>query len=995
MADNWYVVLELDFDPPVEDEQKIEARIGEKAKFWSTHHSDFKYGPEYRRWSDSVAQIRKDMIGPANIRKQLAADACACIYGPVDKMLHTIARKGYVTSDEIANLAKKLGVDGDTVGRRVTSLGIRRTEEKRTDYPATYDKYYKSKPQGAANYDGLGGMLESFGVKNLYEFLFMGTPTQNADKLSCSALLQRTGERKKKYAGKNNSESGTGNKLCNQCQLAFKDETSKDVYDRYLEYSKRRAVLDYVRSVAEISGELTPEQGDDFIGQLTEVFRDRALAEKVFTAFCKVEKIVYNRKEGPHNEHLKMCRFCGHMSDTSDGRLVCQNCGKPLIIRCPQCGAENESSVKVCRCGFRFENLDRAAALCELAQSAMGSVDFAAAEAHLADAEHYWPGSEDVKALRARLSEDKRRVGPAAEAMRAALGKKHYVEARRQYDHIRNLFPDFTDEMAEETIEVALAAAKSAFQSAQAASREADVIDGCIRAYEACADYPGVRELVASYPPAAPTNLRVSSDGAARANVLSWTASRTAGTVFYTVRRKKDARPMNPEDGESVCRVSMCGCNDGGIIPGYGYFYAVFAERAGVYSAALASAAPVVNLFEIAGVTAAAADSALELEWGALPQGATAEILRVTPSGKEEPVKTCAATGCLVPNLTNDAAYTFHVRLSYAIGGREIKTKGITVTGTPTRPPKAVVSLRIRPGRDGVFEAEWEDAGGADVRLYGAADRPEWACGDVISMAALEQSMRRLALNRTSPSSGTFAYKGGLLYVSAVVVKSGSAVFGALARASRDEAVAIHGIRGINGRIYIAVDPPRGATGFVVLYRFDQYPADIGDVKAVRRYIPLKLYQQNSALVVDSLEPKNYYFSVFAEFTRDGEKDYSSGTDYLFVNASKETITYSITPAKKLFGESSILLRFEGEHTAFVLPAIDIVSAVGNTPMFRKEAKLFYTVPSQPVDGSLQVRIPWPKGLERDTYIKAFLRDEHQLSAYQLKLRLHSDYRIN
>ena len=34
MAENWYIVLELSFDPPVEDEQKIEERLIERSKFW-------------------------------------------------------------------------------------------------------------------------------------------------------------------------------------------------------------------------------------------------------------------------------------------------------------------------------------------------------------------------------------------------------------------------------------------------------------------------------------------------------------------------------------------------------------------------------------------------------------------------------------------------------------------------------------------------------------------------------------------------------------------------------------------------------------------------------------------------------------------------------------------------------------------------------------------------------------------------------------------------
>lgn len=58
----------------------------------------------------------------------------------------------------------------------------------------------------------------------------------------------------------------------------------------------------------------------------------------------------------------------------------------------------------------------------------------------------------------------------------------------------------------------------------------------------------------------------------------------------------------------------------------------------------------------------------------------------------------------------------------------------------------------------------------------------------------------------------------------------------------------------------------------MVLYRFDQFPTDISDVKTVRKYIPIKQYQLTSSLVLDTMDERKYYLSVFAEFKADGEK---------------------------------------------------------------------------------------------------------------------------
>ena len=75
MADNWYIVLGLEFDPPVKDERIIDEKIEECKRYWSSHAEDYKMGVQYRTWMQNVPQIRKDMLGPSNIRKRLAEEA--------------------------------------------------------------------------------------------------------------------------------------------------------------------------------------------------------------------------------------------------------------------------------------------------------------------------------------------------------------------------------------------------------------------------------------------------------------------------------------------------------------------------------------------------------------------------------------------------------------------------------------------------------------------------------------------------------------------------------------------------------------------------------------------------------------------------------------------------------------------------------------------------------------------------------------------------------
>ena len=560
MADNWYVILELEFDPPVEDEQKIADKIDERAKFWSTHFNDFKMGAQYRAWHQNIPQIKKDMIGAANIRKQLAADACTIVYGPVDKLLKTIGRKGNITPDEADKLSKKLKISVEVVKKRAIKLGIKWDPTPTPqNYQTLYDKYYKTKPQNASSFDGMKQMLSSFNVDNLYDFLYLNTTVKNANRLPCETLRQRATEKKKTEFYKNDSISGTGSKLCGQCELAFKDESTKDVYDKYLEYTKRKAILDDAKSIADITGELSAEQADEIIGQLTQIFRDRKLSEEVLVAFCKIEKISYNATGAEkQNANIKVCR-CGCINDVSDGRKVCSNCGLELEIKCPKCGTANDANIKVCKCGFKFENIDRALALCEQADHAIDALDFVVAKAHLSDAARYWPNSAKVKALNDKLTEFEGRVGKEVAKMRNAIVDKRYCEARSQYTSIQKLFSGYADAAIEQEISQAISKAQALFNQAKAAKVEKDILELCAQAYDLCSDLPGVKELMPA--PSAVTSMSVSANRGMKTNIVSWNATNDK-SIRYIVVRSTSGWIQHVADGETIFRGSRNYCSD-------------------------------------------------------------------------------------------------------------------------------------------------------------------------------------------------------------------------------------------------------------------------------------------------------------------------------------------------------------------------------------------------------------------------------------------------
>jgi|GEM_PF-1559455 len=1000
MAENWYIVLELEFDPnPVEDVDIINQRIDEKSKFWLGKFNDFNKGPQYRKYYQMIPEIRKAMSDEDERRRQIK-EACLLAYGPLYQILKLIGKKGFITQEEINKLSKKQSISPEVIKKRAKMLGLQLNVEHSADYQEIYNNYYKAKPQNAVIYEGTKQLLKSFNISNLYEFLYEGPTANNADALDCRTLCRRALELKRTKYYKNDSISGSGSKLCGQCELTFKDEESKALYDNYLLYHKQKAVLEKVREIYDISGEICMEQFDGFVIQLTEILKDKHLSADILGAFCKIEKIPFpalNEYKNTviNNAHIKVCS-CGCMNDVSYGRKICQHCGMELVIKCPNCGEENDANIKVCKCGIQLNNVNRAAVFCTLAENAIDSMDFKVAAAYLQDADKYWPNNKKVKVLSQRLERLELRIDGLNKQLREACFNKEYIKAKKHYDTIKRFLPIYKEDDLEAEIDHAITTAQALISQARGRGCEEIAVECCMKAYEICKDYTGIKQVISMYPPPQLINLRISTDCNAKVNLLSWMKGHGKGLVNYIVVKKAITIPSGINDGQMVGRVSMTSITDHNINAGTPYFYAVYSERAGVYSAPVIFKYPIVNFFEISNIIVTAGDGIVKITWDKIPDNANVEIYRITRQRMEEKLTCNNRCEFIERNLANNQIYTYRVCLVYQVRGKNESTEGIIVTGVPAKPSKAIENICIKTMQNHIFQVTYENPEKRQIQFYYSTISPKFQLGEMVEQSTVEGKMQILTVNSTGAEKGIFQYqKKEPIYVMAAVIEAGMAVIGTTIRVKADEAVRINEVRMIDDKIGISIDFHKDTTGFIVLYRFDRYPKALSDINTIRKYISSRQYQKNHLLLINFPQKKNYYFTIYAEFDRNGVKTYSTGFDYLFVNEKKQTVTYSIKVAKKLIGRNEVVLEFKGEEEQFNLPEIEIVSAVGVAPISRKSSKLLYTVPSQEVAGSVLVKIPLSREFVKGTYIKAFIKEERFMRSFQLKLKLKSKYQIN
>lgn len=1002
---NYYILLELPFEPPETDTQKIKDAINEKRELWTL---DLGFSPKMLEASENLkrlADIERVMLDP-DARKTEADKAREIKESERAKLEEQLtlyqAIGDTLAEQNLKQLMTRFGRFGFTEGEIQRSFEkgrnrkIQQINPSEVLDPSVADKVKKY----------LGQLHISGEPPTLYDFMKL-PDTSSAARLHEAALAEKS---RILHKGDKLDKDKVKKEAYALCAEIFENIDSKRKYDNYIKLTENAEVNDAVDALALGNHmEITPGMKEGLIDVAVRRCGLNVPDASMYIAnYCAYKGYILS-------EGKVICGNCG--VENPAGSVACGNCGKTLAVRCPSCGRTCDVGAMVCRhCGFKMENADRSKELCGQADQAIGALDFPAAAARLAEANRLWPGNKWVRELQSSLSECREQAEPALAELREAHEAKRYKKVQKLYDAIRNRFHGYSKPELEKEISAKIEEARVLCDKARRSSQKDEVLDLCAEAATLCADLPDIQELSAKYPPDPPGGFSVKADPRARENRLSWSVRSGGRPVRYIVVRSHTDRVQAVTDGKVIFRGNTSSYWDKDIEPGVTYWYNVFADRDGVFSSGAAEGGrEAVNLFDMGPVSVTPGNGSLRLSWGTPPRNAAVELYRSGPRGEEHLAST-REESFLITGMANEVEQRFRIALSYAFGGRKVETAGVTVSASPVCPPAPVDELGIRLVQEGLYEAVWRHAGPGEVRIVASAQRPDWRAGDVVPLSALEQKMMYLqmlplshdtVLKLTQEEGGaSFRDPGGeALYITAVVVKSGSAVFGSVVRAGRGMSATIQDIRPENGGVRIFLDAPRDASGFTVRYSYLRFPASPFDRLAFKIDYTREEYALHNALLLGGLEEHKYYFTVFARFGQiyDDQaelidyymrEEWSTGASGIFDRSPNVVITYSISPARGIFGKSSVTLKFEANEKKFFLPDIDVRAAVGTAPLYKDSASQLDIILGRNVEGSLRVKVPLPKGLPKDTYIKPFFRNEADQAKNQLRLGVGSNHRI-
>ena len=561
--DNYYVLLELDFDPPVMDPGQIKAALRLKKQEWTRWQDHPLKRNDGIAYLDMAGEIERVMLDPVLREKEAlgAKETGRKMHARLEAELRILESKGYILPKEMSAIAVKYRSFGAT--------------EKLV---AENAKSPVSETPPAPKDDGGGEVLDRVTARNIIRGLrVLGFPTLYAflqePPYSSVKKLQAAAERVRRASaaqGGRSHKAVISAELSGICTSLFESVQSKQTYDRYIKISKYPAVGEVLDEEVARNGHIGPGVMLRIVNFAVEAYGIKILeAEEYIRNYCAAYDIPFSR-----NGAQVFCPNCaGKMPKNSK---VCAKCAQPFSGDCPECGEPFEGGQDICEaCGFKTGNMGKALEFLDKAENALIEKDWNTAQKALAHVNKCWPCHQKLEVLEMRASLLERRY------MECVQSATDLVSRRRLY-----AAKELIDEAALRDIRLPAGLVKNvAVEIAAFEKRMENLIqsggpnvESLLRLSADVTDSIELNRLLASHPPRPPAEFTAYARD--RHVALSWGESPSAYTDTYLLLRKKNTMPLSVFDGELLYEGCAHAFTDTEAMPLTPYCYCLFSKRA-------------------------------------------------------------------------------------------------------------------------------------------------------------------------------------------------------------------------------------------------------------------------------------------------------------------------------------------------------------------------------------------------------------------------------
>lgn len=932
IIENYLLRLELPFDPPETDPQKIKAQIEKKRGEWAASADNPAFS-QYKKYISEIPEMEEALSDPVQ-RTKIAKEAIKIREEKKADLRNKFELLGSMTElspKMVGKLKRQYGKFGisETDIKTIFNQVKNKEESQKIDTSKVLD------PETAKR---LEKMLKDVGKAGNTIYDILGIRSRG----SCAEIRDKASLESKKILakGQKSADDNAWQQLYGFIGVLFKDAAGKSKYDNYVNLTKYPKVNAAVDEAAKANKKnIVPKVKEALIDIANKQYQLSVSDASVYIDnYCQYKGYALQ-------DNKIVCGLCG--TENPPGTVNCIKCGKPLVIICPACQAHNNNNAKTCaKCGFDLTKMDEAVKLIRQAHNEYAARHLDEAERLLKQANSFWPNRKDVEDLSKAVSVEREKAGNTVDEINSLIQTKKYYEAKRLIDRAKASGIVISSEIIQEVTSTLDQVEHLLEKMRQSEAEEAFTI--AVQIHGIIADSDELNTALKNYPPQA--SVSVSGQRLGNAESISWRPSNSVGNIKYLLVRKEGSWPNSPQDGVVLYAGTGTGYTDNNIPKNKAFYYAVFAIRLEISSNAARLSESVVIVDQIKDVHAVGGDSIIQLTWS-VPDTVTAIHVGMH-AGTDRPVNPqeyeevpCNRTdGLNLTNVSNGVTYWIAVAAVHTIAGKRYESDPVYVSAMPIHPADPLEEFKVSM-HDNMFEASWKESEW-DVILFWTDRAPEYRIGQVYSIDEIQTRYKRLNLKLKNTREGEFKLDAvGEFYIIPGVISSTNVVLNEPVVVSSVPPVSAVSSDVNNARteLYINFDWPKKVNNVEVFYRTDQYPEGTDDKLSNRITCSRKQYDNDAGIIMRNPPVGMIYAIIYAYVDSPQHRVYSDPVQAAFSNEEMKAITYSFRYKKGgLFSrKSSVEITITGQGS-FVFPGFIILTKFKSTPLKKSDGDIIY-----------------------------------------------------
>lgn len=971
--ENYFILLELNFDPPEGNTTKISDAITAKQRFWSDNASHPVHGPKYRGFLAQLEEIKKVMLDPT-LRAEEAGKAKK-IKESKKKELETklimYRAKKSLPDKDLARLVKLFGPYGFTEAEIKKLYGSNQEQDSHIDPNQVLEKSRQT---------NLRKFMKDLNLndKTLYDFLGL-PPTA-----SCNQLLQVADEKKKRILSKGNQtgEDESTKQLCGLCATIFKDQNEKQKYDNYIKLTKYSGVNDAIDEFARSNQKrIEPKMKEGLIDIAVSQYHLSVSDASVYiNHYCEYMGYLL-----PENKII--CGLCN--AENPPGTTSCIKCGKPLIITCPSCNAENNNSAKTCvKCGFDLTKMDKAIELLKQAKQKYAEKSYDEAERLIKEAKAFWPNHVDVLNLEKTIQEERKKAADTIAAIMKDIQDKKMYAAQTKIEQAKANGFSIDSSVANKVTSVLKEVENQL--SIMRSSEGDQAFTVAMKLTELISDSDELNQSVKRFPPEEVP--MVSSKRIGDEITLTWKASPSIGDVLYVVVRKENTHPNDPNDGTIVYKGKELAYTDSNVPKNAVLFYAIFTVRIGVYSKATRLAESIAIVEKITNFKAIGGDEMVTLSWTKSPT--VNEIKLYKYCGYERPqddsfyenIPCTRLDGIVVNELKNGTNYWFAISAGHTLNGKTYYSEKVYLSAVPQKPAKPLQDFSVQL-IDEVFQAKWSRSEW-DVILFYAKKKPEYAIGTIYDLNELLSKYEKLDINLKNLTEAEFRLNFvGECYIIPGVINATNVILNSPSYISSVPAVKniSFDLNSAATEMYVNFVWPKKIDRCLLIYRMDTYPTGVDDPLAHKVEYNKKQYETNEGILISNPAKGTFYAEVYTYFENEDHRIYSEPCRALLSNEPQKDVFYTFKYKKAGLFNKKCTLTVEIETIGgCVFPSFVVVGKYKSTPLKRGDGDIICSVnDNTEINNSYSFEFD-VSPIRSDTKLKLFFLNDKNYKSFRI-----------